>query len=80
MGPTPATMPEDTQKVAEFPVAQLTVIRMAHNRRFCRERASDIVHAEGVRINNRQQAAWRKRLQVFDEQEQRSTTISLFTG
>jgi len=29
-------------------------------------------------INDQQQAAWRKTLQVFDEQEQRSTTISLF--
>jgi len=29
-------------------------------------------------INNQQQAAWRKTLQVFDEGEQRSTTISLF--
>jgi transposase len=29
-------------------------------------------------INDQQQTAWRKTLQVFDEQEQRSTTISLF--
>lgn len=29
-------------------------------------------------INDQQEAAWRKTLQVFDEQEQRSTTISLF--
>ena len=29
-------------------------------------------------INDQQQTAWRKTLQVFDEQDQRSTTISLF--
>src|ERR1700747_860420 len=29
-------------------------------------------------INDQRQPAWRKTLQVFDEQEQRSTTISLF--
>jgi hypothetical protein len=29
-------------------------------------------------INDQQQTAWRKTLQVFDEQEQRSTTIRLF--
>src|ERR1700737_5580962 len=29
-------------------------------------------------INDQQQATWRKTLEVFDEQEQRSTTISLF--
>ena len=29
-------------------------------------------------INDPQQAAWRKTLQVFDEDEQRSTTLSLF--
>jgi hypothetical protein len=29
-------------------------------------------------INDQQQAAWRKTLEVFDEQEQRSTSISLF--
>ena len=29
-------------------------------------------------INDQQQTAWRKTLQVFDEQEQRATTISLF--
>src|SRR5437764_10909289 len=29
-------------------------------------------------INDAQQAAWRKTLEVFDEQEQRSTTRSLF--
>ena len=29
-------------------------------------------------INDQQEASWRKTLQVFDEQEQRSTTISLF--
>src|SRR5438874_3165374 len=29
-------------------------------------------------INDRQQAAWRKSLEVFDEQEQCSTTVSLF--
>jgi transposase len=30
-------------------------------------------------INDSQQAAWRKTLEVFDEQQQRSTTLSLFT-
>ena len=29
-------------------------------------------------INDSQQAAWRKTLEVFDEQQQRSTTLSLF--
>lgn len=29
-------------------------------------------------INDQQQAAWRKTLEVFDEQEQRSSTVSLF--
>jgi hypothetical protein len=29
-------------------------------------------------INDRQQAAWRKSLEVFDEEEQRYTTMSLF--
>jgi len=29
-------------------------------------------------INDHQQAAWRKRLEVFDEQERRYTTMSLF--
>ena len=29
-------------------------------------------------INDQQQAAWRKRLEVFDEGEQRTTTMSLF--
>src|ERR671935_1535238 len=29
-------------------------------------------------INDRQQAAWRKTLQVFDEEEQRYTALSLF--
>src|SRR5438552_17445187 len=29
-------------------------------------------------INDSQQAAWRKTLDVFDEQQQRSTTLSLF--
>src|SRR5437899_372778 len=29
-------------------------------------------------INDQQQAAWRKRLEVFDEQERRYTTMSLF--
>src|SRR5947207_13978540 len=29
-------------------------------------------------INDQQQAAWRKRLEVFDESEQRYTTMSLF--
>jgi transposase len=29
-------------------------------------------------INDQQEAAWRKTLEVFDEQEQRSTTVSLF--
>ena len=29
-------------------------------------------------INNSQQAAWRKTLEVFDEAEQRATTLSLF--
>src|SRR5881628_1453448 len=29
-------------------------------------------------INDQQQAAWRKTLQVFDEQEQRYTALSLF--
>jgi len=29
-------------------------------------------------INDQQQAAWRKRLDVFDEDEQRYTTMSLF--
>jgi transposase len=29
-------------------------------------------------INDQQQAAWRKRLEVFDEAEQRTTTMSLF--
>ena len=29
-------------------------------------------------INDQQQAAWRKRLEVFDEQERRYTTLSLF--
>src|SRR6516225_6691563 len=29
-------------------------------------------------INDRQQAAWRKTLEVFDEAEQRYTTMSLF--
>src|SRR5260221_2809670 len=30
-------------------------------------------------INDNQQAAWRKTLEVFDEQQQRATTLSLFT-
>ena len=30
-------------------------------------------------INDSQQSAWRKTLEVFDEQQQRSTTLSLFT-
>jgi hypothetical protein len=30
-------------------------------------------------INDSQQASWRKTLDVFDEQQQRSTTLSLFT-
>ena len=30
-------------------------------------------------INDNQQAAWRKTLEVFDEEQQRSTTLSLFT-
>src|SRR5438128_11315428 len=30
-------------------------------------------------INDSQQAAWRKTLEVFDEQQQRSTSLSLFT-
>src|SRR5262249_48279800 len=29
-------------------------------------------------INDSQQAAWRKTLEVFDERQQRSTTLSLF--
>src|SRR6516165_3756886 len=29
-------------------------------------------------INDSQQAAWRKTLEVFDEQQQRATTLSLF--
>jgi hypothetical protein len=29
-------------------------------------------------INDSQQASWRKTLEVFDEQQQRSTTLSLF--
>ena len=29
-------------------------------------------------INDSQQAVWRKTLEVFDEQQQRSTTLSLF--
>jgi transposase len=31
-------------------------------------------------INDSQQAAWRKTLEVFDEQQQRATTLSLFTA
>ena len=31
-------------------------------------------------INDQQQAAWRKTLDVFDEEQQRYTTLSLFPG
>src|SRR5260370_15597856 len=51
---------------------------IVENRRLPGDRAVQRTVLYLGEINDQQQAAWRKTLEVFDEEEQRYTTISLF--
>ena len=51
---------------------------VVENRRLCGGKTAQRTVLYFGEINDQQQAAWRKTLDVFDEEEQRYTTLSLF--